>query len=662
MTKLLSLFLVAFFFDQLALSQEARKPLPFLVAAAEQKAHLLVLDAPREMSGFNIFRKGKNDKEFHLLNPEPVLPVLDALEARDILGDDFKWIAQKMNTQDHSLILLRMRSDRGLGTVLTLLSQNAAKVLGRMYVDESAKTGEKYIYRIEYLDFNGRASHTVEQTIQLKDIKLKPPALTAAEPGDRQAKISWKYPPYAGNPADIVVGFRFYRTAGKNDFQKIDEAPILRQEGFTARTDTGLVNGAKYTYVIKSVDFLGRESEPSNTIVVTPRDAAAPHVPTGLSVTPQESKIILNWPMNRDADIDHYDVYRGSSSQGAFDKINPLPILGDKPAFVDSNLVFGPYYFYRIKAVDRSGNESTWSAALPARPNDTTAPSPPENLSQRMDASSVTLRWQRPKDKDLFGYYVYRGFARDKLLRVITKPMLKDTTLYSDSGYQGKGLWPGKVYYYAVSAIDVARNESAKNIIVVKMPDMEAPRPPVDVRARTTPAGLVQVGWQPSSSVDVGSYRIYRGSENKADKTLAEVRGYSYVDSAVVKGQSYIYQVCAVDTFGNESAKTAPMAVVPGSIYMAPPAWGVQAILGKSGVTVTWKKIVDSELLGYNVYRSDQPSGIYQKLNTAIVRSESFADPAGQERHFYKVASVTISGRENNNGRVVAVSVEKSRP
>lgn len=645
----------------LTAQQVQKKPIPFLVAASDNKTYILILDAPREMRGFNVYRKGEGENEFQLLNPEPIRPINDPLEARDILGDDFKWIAEKMKTEDHALILRRLRSDPGLGTVVSLLSKKAAQVLGRLFIDEEIKMGETYVYRVAYLGFDGQEFQVPEQTITLKEIKPEPPTQAKAEAKDSQAKIGWTYPPYAGKPEDLVVGFNIYRAKGKESFQKVNDVPLLRQEGLFTRTDRGLENGMTYTYYVTAVDFIGRESKPSNSVVVVPRDLTPPHVPTALTATPEEGKIILDWKMNLDLDLSHYDIYRGPTSQGSFFKINLKPIPADQPTFVDSNLVFGPYHFYKVRAVDKSGNESKFCAALPARPKDTKAPSLPASLTSQISGNTISLKWAAPRDTDLFGYYVYRGFERDHLLRVVSKPLSKDTLWYVDIGFKGKGLWPGKTYYYAVSAVDNARNESPKSVLAVKMPDTEAPQPPVDVRAKTTKDGKVEVGWQPSSSTDVGAYRIYRREDGQASKVVGEVKRFAFLDRAVVKGQAYSYQVSAVDTFGNESVQGDPIKVVPKSVYLAPPPTGVRAVVTKTGVTVTWKEVKGPEVLGYNLYRSDQPSGIYQKLNAEILRTTRYSDGSGKEGLYYQVVTVTTSGRENNNGQRVIATKDGQR-
>lgn len=76
----------------------------------------------------------------------------------------------------------------------------------------------------------------------------------------------------------------------------------------------------------------------------------------------------------------------------------------------------------------------------------------------------------------------------------------------------------------------------------------------------------VHIDWQPSASKDVAGYNVYRQSGNgplvKINPGL--VTGTSFVDSSVESGQTYAYQVSAVNSQGMESAPSAKwLAAVP---------------------------------------------------------------------------------------------------
>jgi len=268
---------------------------------------------------------------------------------------------------------------------------------------------------------------------------------------------------------------------------------------------------------------------------------------------------------------------------------------------------------------------------------------------------SVRLQWKRSQSSDVLGYYVYRGSNADNLLRLVAEPLDKDSIAYSDEGYHAKGMNPGATLRYAVASVDNAHNESPKVEVHVKIPDTEPPSPPSDFHAHATTSGMIDLGWQPSPSLDVVSFRLYRGVTVDSLGIVTTTRGYAYRDSAVTKGRKYTYQITAIDSSGNESKPTAPVAVGSTTTYQAPPPDIIDAVATSEGVALSWRPVDPRELQGYNVYRSPKPSGIFEKVNPSIITSTSYIDSGGKPSSFYRVSSVTTSGHENNGGKVAKV-------
>lgn len=80
-------------------------------------------------------------------------------------------------------------------------------------------------------------------------------------------------------------------------------------------------------------------------------------------------------------------------------------------------LELGGGYYFRIKAVDRAGNESAWvnfnAGAIITMPSDTTAPSAPTGLTSYSRFKAVRLGWTNPTQKDLSHIIVHRSTDRD---------------------------------------------------------------------------------------------------------------------------------------------------------------------------------------------------------------------------------------------------------
>jgi hypothetical protein len=75
---------------------------------------------------------------------------------------------------------------------------------------------------------------------------------------------------------------------------------------------------------------------------------------------------------------------------------------------------------------------------------------------------------------------------------------------------------------------------------------------------------VVDLSWKASTSSNVAGYNLYRSPDGATwKKTNASlIASILYADSTVANGSTYYYAVAAVDIYGHESSKTAPIKVV----------------------------------------------------------------------------------------------------
>jgi fibronectin type 3 domain-containing protein len=79
-----------------------------------------------------------------------------------------------------------------------------------------------------------------------------------------------------------------------------------------------------------------------------------------LSGTGTVTSYSVNLYWNTSSDVAGYNVYRSSSANGSYAKINPS--LNATTAYTDSTVVSGQTYYYEATAVNSSGAESALSA------------------------------------------------------------------------------------------------------------------------------------------------------------------------------------------------------------------------------------------------------------------------------------------------------------
>ncbi len=649
MKKLLIIFIIVFLENHLPILAQ-QKALPIYRAATNNAAYIIVINPPSGTEGFMVYRQAASESDYTLLTKSPIVPFIDPAIVKTILKDDYAWVKKSLRANDDFEIVRRLQSDAGTSAVLSLASLNVARAAGRLFIDNKVKQGDTYKYKVEFIDFDGSVLSSVKRDITISNMQPPTPDSLRCDPGDTKIKILWDFPPYQGDIDDITVGFNIYRNSEKGELQKVNKVLILRQEDMKYRTDISVQNNVSYIYFVKSVDCIGRESSPSNNVSATPIDLTPPKYPEGLDALGEEGRILVSWKMNLELDLSHYDIYKSMEVLGTFDRINKIPIQADQPFYYDT-VYTGPTYYYKVKAIDNSGNESEFSNSISGQPADTIPPAPPSNITAIIEDQFVRLKWKAPTDLDLQGYYIYSRRSDQKFLRLVSLPLPSDSLEYYDTGYNQEGLWQGQTYYYGISAVDNYFNESEMSIMKIIIPDNDPPKPPVSSYASLNDNGYVEVTWQPSMSIDVANYRILRTESSKEPMRIIEtaVSVYKAIDSTAKYGVSYGYQVAAVDNFRNESIKTKKITVVPSDLTPPPAPESVSATPITRGVRIAWDPVAVNDLLGYNIYISEVPNGVLTKLNSDPLYSTEYLDISGKEGMYYTVSALDTSLHENKS-------------
>jgi pectate lyase len=99
-----------------------------------------------------------------------------------------------------------------------------------------------------------------------------------------------------------------------------------------------------------------------------PPDTTPPAAPANLSAAAGSEVVILNWDDNTESDLAGYNVYRSETPGTGYSKLN-ASLLEDS-AYTDNTVTNNAVYFYVIRAVDTSSNESGPSAVVSAVPVD----------------------------------------------------------------------------------------------------------------------------------------------------------------------------------------------------------------------------------------------------------------------------------------------------
>ncbi|GHD45400.1 DNRLRE domain-containing protein [Mycetocola manganoxydans] len=458
----------------------------------------------------------------------------------------------------------------------------------------------------------------------------------------------------ASNGTTTNQGFNGYWRVGGGNLNTWPSAPSNFY--FTGSIDEVAV----YSHTLSATEIAGHYGTGLN-------DTTAPSIPANLAGSFADGSVELEWDASTDnASVQGYRVYRGTSADFTADASS---LVEEVPGttWSDDEPAIGTY-FYRVAAVDGSGNASQATDSVEVTVTDTVAPSVPADVSATVSGSSAAVTWSASTDNvGVTGYAVYRGDSADFETSDSSRIAEVTGTTYTDAGLE-----PGD-YFYKVTSVDAAGNTSAASgasaEVTVVAPDETAPSVPTGVSA-TVDESTVDVDWTASTdNVAVTGYVVYRGTTSgftaDASSLVAEVSGTEYTDAGLAAG-SYYYKVTAVDEAGNASAASAASnvatIVVVDSEAPTTPS-NLTASVDGSTVDLNWTAATDNVgVTGYAVYRGTSASfgaNAASRIGDSDTPSYSDAEVA-DGTWFYRVAAVDAAG--NSSAPTAAVSATVGEP
>ena len=261
-----------------------------------------------------------------------------------------------------------------------------------------------------------------------------------------------------------------YLTGGRIEFHDALAAGDLTQ-----------LAGSSMVYKIRTRAAKARASADSN--VVTKRILAAPEAPREVRVEISETALIIRWaevaaPPGSDSIA--YRVYRAVAESGQDASVSSVSqarlktqpeLAGSSTSaeFRDTHFEFGTSYLYTVRSAAQYGAnvvESADSAAVAITPRDTFPPAAPTNVEITVVPATpqagiyVELSWAISSEADLAGYIIYRSDTEDAPGERISTETLPSPT------FRDMSVVPGGRYFYRVSAVDRAGNESPRSSAV----------------------------------------------------------------------------------------------------------------------------------------------------------------------------------------------------
>jgi hypothetical protein len=245
--------------------------------------------------------------------------------------------------------------------------------------------------------------------------------------------------------------------------------------------ETNAQEGKMVIYAVRT--RLSQKRASANSNIISLRIFSPPARVASIEARVTEPAIELSWAaVNRTSAGDpltvavRYNIYRAELDAASTNLAKPdvsqlnlngkLQLLAPQPeqTYSDKSFEFGKTYAYIVRSVIEGNNtslESADSTPIIVTPRDTFPPAVPQAISAAVlpgetdNSPVVDLSWSINVEPDFAGYRVYRSEQPD------TKGQLLTTELLPTPAYRDTSVQPSHRYWYVVTAVDRAGNESA---------------------------------------------------------------------------------------------------------------------------------------------------------------------------------------------------------
>ncbi|MDE2998737.1 MAG: hypothetical protein OXU79_06620 [Gemmatimonadota bacterium] len=553
-----------------------------------------------------------------------------------------------------------------------------------VYTDTDVQVDVVYFYRVQTVVRDPDRGIVTSDASPFVDGQAEPDESPPAAPSDLSVSLddedagvvllSWS-PPTKDDGGDELTGLSHYRIFRSketaNSFVEMAQVPGTQ----TSFRDATVEPLTVYYYTVNAVDFKKNGGPRSAALSVSTPGLATP---TRVTAIAGKAKISLAWAPNQEPKLTGYEVVRYS------DVLRPdvfSTFITPWPAYVDTPLVGGKTYAYRVRALGPGGLSSRLSDFVLATVlDDDLAPAPPEFLYAKLSGNTdIELSWRASTtDEDgseltgLSHYRIYRSEGTGSAGFAWIATVDSTNLTYVDSGLE-----TSTTYIYQVRALDASGNESqASNSVSLEteLDDDLAPAPPEFLHAELTGNTAIKLTWRAPTVDEDGSdltglshYRIYRsegtGSAGFAWIATVDSTNLTYVDPGLETSTTYIYQVRALDVSGNESQTSNSVSIETGSIRSVPKPTMVAAVVEELenqglAVVVTWRAPVGVTRFG--VYRQQAGSSSSNKFETLAFRLGDTKyidmDIESGKTYIYRIVSLQGSSfSDPSDSAVVAV-------
>ena len=470
---------------------------------------------------------------------------------------------------------------------------------------------------------------------EIDDIEMLLPVAKVSRVSDTSLKISWA-------KEKTVTGYEVYRSTSLHG--KYTKVATIKSASTTSWTDTKRTNGTTYYYRIRGYKrqkvnggIYENQYGPFSEVV-----AYSPLKTPTLTVTRNSyDSMQLSWKEISGADS--YEIYRSLDNKN-FELSNTV----SNTNYLDSNLLTGKTYYYKVRVVKDCTLNLAYSSYSTVKSAKTTLTTPKVSITNPAYDRNE-LSWMAIDGAD--GYEVFRTNKKDGKYTVVAD--------ISDLHFVDRNVTIGTTYYYKVRGYhlnyDDTKGYSSYSNVVNKKVSIEIPKVSI-----TKSNYLMNVlDWQ---DVELAKeYEVSRAT-SKTGKyvVIASTTDSNFEDTNIDINMTYYYKVRTVVDFNNTNKYSSYSAIVSKKVTIGTPKVTITNPTYEKNV-LDWQ---DVELAKeYQVYRATSKTGKYTKVATVNNSYYEDTNVVLGKAYYYKVRTVVdVNGTDKYSSYSAIVSKKVALP
>lgn len=430
-----------------------------------------------------------------------------------------------------------------------------------VFLDSIPENYKDYYYRIRGIDAFADVSEP-SVPIKVHGIDLTPPPPVQIDKVknvfENHVLIEWETPKVM---EPDMAGYRMKRGHDpQGPFYDLSEQILPKNT--TQFLDTS-ANGMKPNYyMLATEDIHGNYSYSFPRLGIL-MDTVPPAAPVGLvGIIDTTGLVYLKWPHNKEADLKGYKVYKSYNKKGAFPQVTSYPVLEN--GYIDTIDVrsLDRRIYYKIVAVDKTGNHSPYSETFTLDKPILNAPTTPVIKRLYTNDFKIYLDVIGSRSEGVKEHRIYRKSGKEPWDSIATIPFDKNNL---DFKFVDTKVKSRVAYTYAVEAVDLTGLRSDKShSFTLKIFEVKPLDEVMQLKADYNKVeNSVKLTWSYPmddnlyfvvyKSVDDGRFRAYESVENInefIDKNIAkgEVKYAIVVVNKKTKQESKMSETVTVTT------------------------------------------------------------------------------------------------------------------